>query len=195
MWAHSHPSHTCELLGEAEAAGVLFERAVHEQGAIQPLSAGTRTHARVSALTGFPPKLCESQLGVEGSWGMASALAYQPGEGLPCPALLNTAACQRSKLGAKCDGERRSCSCAVLQQQIVDEAVKPQVILQSAQLSVAGEEWQGHSKQEDFQNCVRALRVPPALSWLQSWESTCQPAGESWGCRLLAGLHLHNLWR
>lgn len=46
----------------------------------------------------------------------------------------------------------------------MDETVKPQVMLQSAQLSRAGEEWQGHSRQEAFQNCVRALRVPLALS-------------------------------
>lgn len=126
---------------------------------------------------------------------MPSALAYQPGEyHAQGWELLTAVVCQRSKLSAKLDGERRSCSCAGLQQQTVDEAVKPQVIPPSAQLSRAGEEWQGQGKQEAFQNCVRALRVPQLCPWLQSWESTCQPAWEVWGRCLLAGLHLHNLW-
>lgn len=96
---------------------------------------------------------------------MPSALAYQPGEyHAQGWELLTAVVCQRSKLSAKLDGERRSCSCAGLQQQTVDEAVKPQVIPQSTQLSRAGEEWWGQGKQEAFQNCVRTLRVPPALS-------------------------------
>lgn len=68
VWALSHPGHTCELLGGAEAAAAVpFEGAVQQQVCHSPLSGGTKAHSCCPC----PDWLCQVPAGCAGQLGDA----------------------------------------------------------------------------------------------------------------------------
>lgn len=130
----------------------------------------------LSALAAFPWKQLRQVLaGCRGELGDALG-AGAPAQGRAVMAR------NGSKLHSKPSGESRSCSCAVLQQKNGDEAVKPQVIPQFAQLAGCWGGMAGSQAYMRLSKTVSGLCVSHRLRlWPRSWEATCQPAWEVWG--------------
>lgn len=126
---------------------------------------------------------------------MPMVLAYRSRERLLCPGTRAAGGHTRSELHSKPSRESRSFSCAVLQQKNGDEAVKMQVIPQSAQLAVGWGGAAGSQACRRFSKTMSGLvPVSPATSLATEPGSHLPACPEVWGHSFLAGVHLHNLW-